>query len=495
MSNFYVRLDVTSHASRATIKNAYQRLLRRYQQNEDIGCEFKLIQEAYDTLSDPKKRRLYDIYLLGSGAAHYLRFEREGLRFALITNPQKCNYYDYVSAVFRLPDKEKLIPGMNPPSIFWEKLDYVAFRMYERENYLARFPKLNEKQKAELKVIDLNTNFMSGIFSVFFGCRETKRFYDLSLGIVHNSEMAEVEKLIGGRDELVKHIKKDPEIDITLGVLALKKAHLLNAQNFLRLSQSNGALISISLVLEDLEKAGILTQSNFELLLQHEKHALAYENGLNRMSRVGLINQKLYEVLIHTNHAAGEVGTAFEQLSALGIFNELNWQVIAYKIPRTNIWEPLRKMKEEGFFTQEDSEALMWDEPEELHLLAHAIGEMFAHGLFVLNSDYEKGKEAMALAFSLKKELKTFFESEPQEREISKNQFKDSFLKTLHSKDKIMSSHRAQWKMIVVNIAIALTGVGLFALGVNYLCSGHAFFAKTKRQEYIDKIEHSLNIQ
>ncbi|WP_176713853.1 hypothetical protein, partial [Legionella jamestowniensis] len=329
------------------------------------------------------------------------------------------------------------------------------------------------------------------VSTVLFGIKETKQLYDLSLGIVSNSEMAEIEKLIGGQDKLVKHVKKDPKLDITLGVLALQKANLLNPENFLKLSQSKGKLISISLVLQDLHQAGILTQANFELLLQHEKNALDYEIGLSRMGRVGLVNQKFYEVLVHTNQFAGEVGTALEDLSVLGIFNELTWQVIAYKIPGAGIWEPLRQMQEEGFFTKEDSEAFMWSGPEELHLLTHAIDEMFTHGLVVLNSDYEKGKEAMALAFSLKKELKAFFELEPHEREAGKKQFKDSFLKTLHSKDEIMSSHRTRWKMIIANIAIAFTGIGLFALGIHYFRSGHAFFAKTKRQEYMDNVENA----
>ncbi|WP_131762425.1 J domain-containing protein [Legionella jamestowniensis] len=348
MTNFYICLDVTSDASQATIKNAYQRLLLRHQQNEDTGCEFELIQEAYDTLSDPKKRRLYDISLWGPDAAHYLRFEREGLRFALITNPQKCNYYAYISAVFRLPEEEHLIPGTNPPYIFDQKLDYVAFRMYERENYLKRFPKLNAKQKNELEIIRLNTELNIAVSTVLFGIKETKQLYDLSLGIVSNSEMAEIEKLVGGQDKLVKHVKKDPKLDITLGVLALKKANLLNPENFLKLSQANGELASISIVLEDLYQAGLLTQANFQLLLQHEKHALAYENGLSRMGRVGLVNQKFYEVLVHTNQFAGEVGTALEDLSILSIFNELTWQVIAYNIPGAGIWEPLRQMKYEA---------------------------------------------------------------------------------------------------------------------------------------------------
>ncbi|WP_176713852.1 hypothetical protein, partial [Legionella jamestowniensis] len=186
------------------------------------------------------------------------------------------------------------------------------------------------------------------VSTVLFGIKETKQLYDLSLGIVSNSEMAEIEKLVGGQDKLVKHVKKDPKLDITLGVLALKKANLLNPENFLKLSQANGELASISIVLEDLYQAGLLTQANFQLLLQHEKHALAYENGLSRMGRVGLVNQKFYEVLVHTNQFAGEVGTALEDLSILSIFNELTWQVIAYKIPGAGIWEPLRQMKYEA---------------------------------------------------------------------------------------------------------------------------------------------------
>ena len=65
--DYYRTLGVSYAASEDQIKHAYRRLAIRYHpdKNPDPAAEaiFKEVNEAYDVLSDPEKRRLYDLRL------------------------------------------------------------------------------------------------------------------------------------------------------------------------------------------------------------------------------------------------------------------------------------------------------------------------------------------------------------------------------------------------------------------------------------------------
>lgn len=66
--NFYETLGVSRDASDAEIKKAFRKLAQKH--HPDAGgneAEFKKISEAYETLSDPKKRKEYDQILMYGG--------------------------------------------------------------------------------------------------------------------------------------------------------------------------------------------------------------------------------------------------------------------------------------------------------------------------------------------------------------------------------------------------------------------------------------------
>ncbi len=79
--NYYSILSVEKHATDKEIKQAYRRLARKHHPdvnpNDKSAQErFKEINEAYDVLSDPDKRRKYDS--LGANWRSYEQFQRAG---------------------------------------------------------------------------------------------------------------------------------------------------------------------------------------------------------------------------------------------------------------------------------------------------------------------------------------------------------------------------------------------------------------------------------
>jgi TPR repeat protein len=144
----------------------------------------------------------------------------------------------------------------------------------------------------------------------------------------------------------------------------------------------------------------------------------------------------------------------------------------------------------------------------ELNKLYQQIGSMFAYGIEIGD---DKGDMLKAHVRALTSKLDLFLiqsceEAPSKEKE---DQFKEEFISLLRSKDKEMEQHREVWKPIVVNILIALSGVGFLALIAKV--SGHAischlhekhfslnnacFFAKTKSQKQIKTIERTMQHQ
>src|SRR5713101_6468236 len=107
--DFYIVLGIERGAAVGDIKRAYKRLARRFHPDINPGdrmaaAHFRQIAEAYETLSDPDRRRRYDA-LGHANSAEPSTFGFEGFDFsASVSGPSAPTFGDLFADVLQQRD-------------------------------------------------------------------------------------------------------------------------------------------------------------------------------------------------------------------------------------------------------------------------------------------------------------------------------------------------------------------------------------------------------
>ncbi|MCC5792361.1 MAG: hypothetical protein JJT82_07125 [Legionellaceae bacterium] len=134
-----------------------------------------------------------------------------------------------------------------------------------------------------------------------------------------------------------------------------------------------------------------------------------------------------------------------------------------------------------------------WQAPSKLIKLIAQLNHMHHYGCQLQSEAPEKSAAVQLLAKQLLKDLKQHYVLGLDSDSVAHAQFQAEFIKTLHSKDELMASHRQYWKVMVANIALALTVIGTLAVGLSLLVRGHGFFNQTKSQQMVADLHEEIN--
>lgn len=129
-----------------------------------------------------------------------------------------------------------------------------------------------------------------------------------------------------------------------------------------------------------------------------------------------------------------------------------------------------------------------------------SIRAMHDYGVLLQEQGVVNGEKAMRLATELMTRLEQFLDNNAALEGF--DAFQADFLELLHSEDEAMSTYRVAWETLAANIAIALTGIGLFAIAGQLIYSkateGRALFffqqSKTTSEEKIQVVEQGVNV-
>lgn len=170
MSNHYKRLGVNQNATEQEIREAYKRLALLHHPDRSTGDEaqFKLIQAAYETLSDLKKRRSYDASL-GNFFSFVERLARQGIHYSLPENPHQYDHYTYINKLLGLKGEEALKVGQDITDYVTlsEKLNYISHLLYKEYSRLKKHPRPTKEMQARIAELFLHSNKIGSALCVF----------------------------------------------------------------------------------------------------------------------------------------------------------------------------------------------------------------------------------------------------------------------------------------------------------------------------------------
>ena len=170
--NYYELLGVDQKADQKAIKNAYKKLAFQYHPDKNPGSPhaenmFKEINNAYQTLSDPEKRALYDLKISYTAYQKTFTYERP----VYSHQNYRKKKYDYQRGY------DKYIKERNRVANWWAvailaAISIVYFIMAGVKDYLAKV-KEERLMVAEENILDnAREKYAAGIFSEALGILE-----------------------------------------------------------------------------------------------------------------------------------------------------------------------------------------------------------------------------------------------------------------------------------------------------------------------------------
>ena len=116
--DFYIVLGLERTASLGDVKRAYRRLARRYHPDINPGdrmaaAQFRRILEAYETLSDPERRRRYDVVGVAQAPPEPDTFGFQGFDFSVsVSGPPASTFGDLFGEILKArgPRRDRRAP-------------------------------------------------------------------------------------------------------------------------------------------------------------------------------------------------------------------------------------------------------------------------------------------------------------------------------------------------------------------------------------------------
>lgn len=489
---YYEILGVERNTTQMQIKKAYKQKALRYHPDKALikdDAKIKAINQAYEVLSDPVNRKAYD-----SNLQEEKPFVNE---LMLAEDPNHYDYYTYYNKLFGLSadkaiDHETTLSREQGDTYIKFAISYIKRLIYGTYSTDKPSKKLNANREKHIERLTLIGRRIFNVDQLLFPADKGKKLYDISLDRPLNQTDSDMIASLGGLEILKKAIALYPDMYFAPAVFTLHKANCLNLKNFLHIPPMKIDAACISIILDKMLEAKILTQDNFEFLLKYMGKGditLKIRLGIVVLAECGGLDQHTFELVVLAGERGEDLGIALEALHKFKLLNKENEQVILKKsrllAPCLN--QHLKEMETAGDLALK--ELCLWPGPNELGNLVPSLNQMFAHGISLLDSAPAEGKQAMILALSLKKELKTFCERPESKKTLQdKTDFAFQFTTQLHSKDHVMLADRALWQVILANTLISFTGFGLFAVIGNLIVNHHGFFAK-KKADFMEVLE------
>lgn len=220
--NYYIILGVKNTASFDELKIAYRNLAKKYHpdknpDNKAAEEHFKEIQQAYDTLSDQHKRRIYDLKLShtpgpSSQQKAYSQYNGNAYQYAQQQAQQKNQFYSTRKQQPKKKDKTESYQILVSVAIAFILLYFII--SYSSENASEPMRQSFEKEqslqvtKTELKqasVAPVISNFDSP-YNKYFG-EEIAEEYSKNSIIIHNSDQCEAVVCLVQSDKEMKTIR------------------------------------------------------------------------------------------------------------------------------------------------------------------------------------------------------------------------------------------------------------------------------------------------